>query len=938
MNPPATCPAGHPWVGDPADCPACTADGDGSSTYDSDLLDELPPPPTSIQGNTKRTPSRAAPAGPRPILEVAGYDLLGELGRGGMGVVYKARHRALNRLVALKVISAGGLAGPRELERFRAEAEAVARLQHPNVVQVFEVGDHDGRPYLALELVEGGTLAQALAATPLPGREAAELVETLARAVHHAHEQGVVHRDLKPGNILLLRDEGGGMRDEMNPGDPSSLIPHPSSLRPKITDFGLAKRLDPDASQSTTGVAVGTPNYMAPEQAAGLNRLVGPAADIYALGSILYECLTGRPPFQGTSAVETLQQVVTADAVPPARLQPSVPRDLETICLVCLRKEPRKRYSSAQALADDLRRFLDGRPIAARRTPPWERAVKWAKRRPALAGLIVVSVLGAGALAGVGVSYYRQLDRHNRELSDANEQILRERDDARRGWAQAERETARAETNLDSASEAVERMLTRVGLQELAAVPHLDPTRARLMEDALEFFNRLIAAQAGDRRLHHKMAQTQFRAGQIHYMLGRLPAAAESLEAALAVVRDLQTDPTPRVSIDTLRELEAKILNQMGLLRRLEGKLPAARADIEAALQIRETLIAAKPRDAEALYQLVIGYTNLSAISRTERRKDERLTYLSRALTRAEELMALTPATFFARDAYSTVLNHLGLFQLDHRQADRGLEVLEKALEIRRALAKEQPGEVHGQADLGTALSNAATARRENGYLRRAVTLYAEALAIREKLAADHPDVAPWAIDVANTLFHMGELSRAKGDHESAEDWYTKAIARVAGRDDDPRARAVLRDAHAYRGEARDQLGRHADAADDLKRAAELGDGPDRAVFRVRRALVMARFRPPKEAADAVEAVLRDIQPFGELLFDSARAFAVAGKREMDRKMAEAYLRRSVELLTHAQRLGFFQTADGAGQLDKHPDLAPLRGRADFKSLAERVG
>jgi serine/threonine-protein kinase len=310
---------------------------------------------------------------------IEGYDVEAVLGRGGMGVVYRARHRKLNRTVALKMILAGAYASSPDRARFQREAEAVAALRHPNVVQVYDSGEAGGRPYFAMEFVEGGTLADKLAGTPLPARPAADLVAALAGAVQAAHACGVVHRDLKPANVLLTADG-----------------------TPKVTDFGLARHVEAGPGLTLSGTRVGTPSYMAPEQALGRSRAIGPATDIYALGATLYELLTGRPPFQGESAAETERQVIAADPVSPSRLNPRVPRDLETICLKCLHKDPARRYPSAAALADDLRRFLDGAPIAARRVGPLERVVKWVRRRPALAAALTSGVLLTVTLAGVG--------------------------------------------------------------------------------------------------------------------------------------------------------------------------------------------------------------------------------------------------------------------------------------------------------------------------------------------------------------------------------------------------------------------------------------------------------------------------------------------------------------------------------------------------------
>ncbi len=303
-----------------------------------------------------------------PVLP--GYDILGELGRGGMGVVYQARQRGLNRLVALKMPPAGAHAGPAELARFRREAEALAQLQHPHIVQVYEVGEYAGRCYFSLEYVSGGSLAQKLTGSPLLAREAAGLLETLARTIEAAHQCGIVHRDLKPDNVLLTAD---GV--------------------PKISDFGLAKRLQGEVGTTQSGVIMGTPSYMAPEQAAGHNQMVGPATDIYALGAILYECLTGRPPFRAATVLDTLDQVRFQEPVPPRRLQPKTPRDLETITLKCLAKEPARRYASAGELAEDLRRWLEGRPIQARRVGITERTWRWCRRNPLPAGAIGAATL-----------------------------------------------------------------------------------------------------------------------------------------------------------------------------------------------------------------------------------------------------------------------------------------------------------------------------------------------------------------------------------------------------------------------------------------------------------------------------------------------------------------------------------------------------------------
>ena len=312
---------------------------------------------------------------------VPGYEILEPLGEGGMGVVYKARQVKLDRIVALKMIRDGGHARAEALARFRTEAEAIARLQHPNIVQVFEVGEHDGQPFLAMEFCPGGGLDRKLGRAALPPREAATLMETLAQAMEAAHRARVVHRDLKPANVLLSADG-----------------------TPKISDFGLARKLD-EAGQTQTGAVMGTPSYMAPEQAEG-SKEVGPATDVYALGAILYELLTGQPPFRGSTTYHTIQQVLSEEPTAPRKLNPTVPRDLAAICLKCLEKEPAKRYSTAANLAEDLRRFSSGEPIRARPVGSLGRLWRWCRRNPAVASslagiaLLLLSIATVSTVLG----------------------------------------------------------------------------------------------------------------------------------------------------------------------------------------------------------------------------------------------------------------------------------------------------------------------------------------------------------------------------------------------------------------------------------------------------------------------------------------------------------------------------------------------------------
>jgi serine/threonine-protein kinase len=376
------------------------------------------------------------PPAEMPAPAVPGYEVLGELGRGGMGVVYRARQTKLGRVVALKMVLSGAHAGAADLARFRAEAEAIARLQHPNIVQVHEVGEHGGLPYFSLEYCAGGSLEKQLNGAPRPPEEAAGLVEVLARAMQAAHDKGVIHRDLKPSNVLLAEDG-----------------------TPRITDFGLAKRLG-EAGQTTTGALMGTPPYMAPEQVQAKSGAVGPATDVYALGAILYELLTGRPPFRAATTMDTLAQVLGQEPVSLRRLNEGVPRDLDTICLRCLHKDPRKRYPSTRELADDLRRFLQGEPIRARPVGSLERAAKWVKRRPAAAGVLALfGLLAAVVLVGFAVV--------SAQLHETRAALMREQE------AKSERTAARVEALQVAAPGAVPGILAELGAAHEEVLPRL---------------------------------------------------------------------------------------------------------------------------------------------------------------------------------------------------------------------------------------------------------------------------------------------------------------------------------------------------------------------------------------------------------------------------------------------------------------------------------
>jgi hypothetical protein len=587
-----SCPHGHHWdvplesnlVLEAMTCPEC---GAAAETLPPDSSQDSAEPPARIPDRSERRgeepfrdraighgqvvtptvdpavdlPTTEGPPPPERVpsrVHLPGYEILGELGRGGMGVVYQARQVALKRLVALKMILSGTHAGLQELARFRTEAEAVAHLQHPHIVQIYEVGEHEGNPYFALEYVDGGTLQQKLAGKPLPPREAAQLVETLARAMHAAHLRGIVHRDLKPANVLLAADG-----------------------QPKISDFGLAKRLDDEAGQTRTGAIMGTPSYMAPEQASGVVKRIGPAADIYALGAILYEGLSGRPPFVGETAWDTIALVITEEPVPPRRLNAKVPRDLETICLKCLHKEPGKRYASAADLADDLQRFCRDEPIRARPVGRMERLWRWGRRNPKDAGLIAAGILAVvlGSATYVWIADSRLTARL---------------------------ETERARKNLALALQTADAILVQAnGLKEFSLV---SPSRTEaILEDAVGRADQVFASGQETPELLEKKAQVLLTYSEVYEHLGNTTRALDTAKTAGEIFRRLLHEQQPERTawLDGL----AHSRRRQGIVLAFRGQHQQAGQELQAAVRLHQELNTAYP--AEPRWQLHLAQSRI---------------------------------------------------------------------------------------------------------------------------------------------------------------------------------------------------------------------------------------------------------------------------------------------------------------------------------------
>jgi eukaryotic-like serine/threonine-protein kinase len=671
----------------------------------------------------------AAPSIPAGLPSIPGFEIQGELGRGGMGVVYLARQVRLKRPCALKMIRAGRLADARDTDRFFAEAEAAAKLSDPNIVQVYSLGEWEGMPYLELEYVEGGSLADRLDGTPRPPLEAARLVETLARSIAAAHARGIVHRDLKPANVLVTTDG-----------------------HPKITDFGLAKAMDVDSGLTGSGEVLGTPSYMAPEQAEGRAKQAGPPVDVYALGAVLYELLTGRPPFRGASLMETLEQVRGTEPVPPSRLVPHLPRDLETICLKCLNKEPSGRYASATDLAEDLGRFAEGRPIHARPIGLVRRLWRWSRRHPEIAGLTaaMAAVLFASTV-GAAIAAYQF------RLSAARERAL----------------AGRSEENFRRARQVVEEMYTQVAAS-LDVQRGMDEYQRDILQKALSFYVQSALPQSQEPAVRHEAGWAGVRAGDIEAKLGRPQEAEAAYARALAVLEPLVKEH-PEVS--AFRQTLAIALNAKGINDFATHRSEEAKAAHERARDLRQQLRAEKPRDADALRDLAASHHNLGDIHLAAHHGADAEAAFKAALSLKEELARDYPKVDAHRDALANTQLSLGnVYAAAGRHAE-SVAVTRKALELWQHLVEQRPRDTKYRIRLASGYNNLAATEYEMGQVSATEASFRRALAIEEELVREHPQVPVYRNQVAQGYYNLAVILGSARRQDQSEAAFKKALA-----------------------------------------------------------------------------------------------------------------------------------------------------------------
>jgi eukaryotic-like serine/threonine-protein kinase len=638
------------------------------------------------------------------------YELIEEIARGGMGVVYRARQKNLDREVAVKLLLHGALASGQDVDRFRAEASAAASLKHPNIVSIHEVGECEGQHYFSMDLIAGRDLAAITQGGPLPARQSAEAVAQVAGAVQHAHDHGVLHRDLKPSNILM--DAEG---------------------QPHVTDFGLARRLEDAVSLTQTGSLLGTPGYMAPEQAAGKTSRIDARSDVYGLGAVLYHVLTGRAPFTGESATDILRQVVEQEPVAPALLNPSIPRDLETICLKCLSKEPGRRYADAKDVAEDLGRFLRHEPILARPIGSLGRLARWARRKPMVAslGAAVLLLLLAGAIGSI--FYVRNIELARR--SEAAQRV-------------------RAEDRQREGEQLINFMLGDLA-DRLQPVGRLDVLESTISQ-VDQFYAKMPADQMTPES-RHSQAKALYQFADIRASQGRLAESVTNYDRAIEqYTKLLAAYPT---NLNWQFEL-TRTWNDLGISYARQADYTNALEALDQSLNLREHLIQLQPTNTWWLGAYGVTAMNLGQTCRHLDRLDQAGEYLHKAETVFRQWMTADPSSSLAKSRLATTLGALAHLESERGQLDEADKAYAENLQLARAGLIADPKSGDRLSDVMLALDFVGETQTLKSNYVAAVANLAESVNLGEQLTARDPANGEWQMFLTTVLVDQAAALR----------------------------------------------------------------------------------------------------------------------------------------------------------------------------------
>jgi serine/threonine protein kinase len=817
---------------------------------------------------------------PFPLDHLARFQIRRELGRGTFGIVFLAYDPQLRREVALKIPKPEVLASPALRARFHHEARVAGGLSHPNLVPVFEAGEEQGICYIASAYCQGVTLAHWLKKqfAPVPYRKAALLLSELAAAIDHAHHRGVLHRDIKPSNVILEPRESSSA---------AAAGPDALDFTPRVTDFGLAKCLDPGpeataATATQAGTLVGTPAYMAPELAMGRVEDAAPSTDVYALGAVFYEVLTGRPPFQADSTLETLLMIRMQEPVQPSRLRPGIPRDLETICLTCLAKEPRKRYADAGALREDVERFLAGRPILARPVSAAERLLKWAKRNRGLAAAILLAIGAVVTAFGVILFSNVQL-RTERNYSDAKSRL--------------------ALANLRKAQEAVNRMLTQVSVERLRDVPQMEQATLVLLEDALTFYRGFEEQAGDDADIRLETARVYHRLASRYEWIRRHERALECERHSVSLYENLVARQPADVTYR--RELAGAITNlARGVIS--EGPPAATRKLLDRARKILDALAAEDPKREDVQFELARNLSTQASLYGDEGNDAEEKRTNRRVLEMLTELVDKSPNNSTYLNALAVVRGNLAV-QLDesgrHRDAENDFRQNVNVLET---LITQHPESSDYRSKMALTVQNLAICLGKQGRNKEAEAEYERAVEIRLKLASEYPLSPYFRARAAEILGQEGKSIAERGDLPAARRVLERAVVLQKETLDLAPSDAVYLDGlRVQSARLVALLGRLEDHAEIVNRITEL--------TRLKRGT-------PGNSVEVAEALV------GELPAIERDATLAS-----DRKAAiiDIYSKAAVAELGSAITSG----APNAAKLKDDPRFVALRARPDFQAL-----